>query len=137
MPINLTLEGWAHYAMALTVWREAGNQGYLAQAGVAHSILNRERAQSWYGRTVPDIIGWPQQYSSMTDAGDPNLIRWPRSSDPSWLLTLQVVSDVLSGLEDPTFGATHFYSDNIPPPSWTRKGTFKVQHDNMVFYWAA
>lgn len=136
--ITLNPETYQYYLLAVCLWREARNQNYDAQCAVVQSILNRARHPSWWGNSISSVIGYPKQYSSMTDPGDKQLTRWPDASDRSFQLCLQVVEDVAAGrAQDFARGATHFYSVDIPPPYWALSAEFIAQYGAMRFFRAA
>lgn len=121
--------------LALCVWREASNQPVAAKLAVAWSIRNRVQHPSWYGGTWSEVICKKFQYSSMTNPGDPNLVRWPLETDTSWQAALEVAQAAISGSgSDPTGGAVNYYSLDIPEPPWAAQMTFTVAIGSFRFY---
>jgi len=110
------------FLLALCVWREARGANYAVKLGVAWSIRNRVVNPGWWGATYEQVITKAWQYTSMTGAGDPNLIAWPQgTSDPSWFDSIRAAQDAMAAKEaDPVAGATHYYDNSIPPPAWTK-----------------
>jgi N-acetylmuramoyl-L-alanine amidase len=123
MMVALNYDGYERYLLALVVWREARSEGYLGQAAVCHSVLNRINAGSWFGDSVSEVIAKPRQYSSMTDPGDKQLVLFPVRDDRSFLLSMQIVEDVLNGVAaDCSHGATHYLNPSVLPslPAWAQ-----------------
>src|ERR1700684_3507913 len=125
--------------LALAIWREASGAGADAMLAVAWSIRNRALNPAWYGVGWAAVISKPWQYSSMSAPGDPNLIRWPLVSDPSWASALSIAQLVYQGSAyemgaDPTQGAINYYSTDIAPPSWVSSMTFTVSIGPFKFY---
>jgi hypothetical protein len=81
--------------LALVVWREARGESRLAKVAVAMSILNRVDRPSWWGNTISTVVGRRLQYSSMTCPGDPQLVKWPINTDPSYVECLKVAEEAI------------------------------------------
>jgi len=121
--------------LALCVWREASNQSPAAKLGVAWSIKNRTLKPQWWGTDYLSVLGKRLQYSSFTSPGDPNLIRWPLVTDPSWADSLTAAQAAYLGdSPDPTGGATSYYSVDISPPYWVSSMVLTVQIDSIKFF---
>lgn len=60
------------------------------------------------------------QFSSMTSAGDPNLILYPTDIDEQWQDALTLAAQMAQGdLPDITGGATSYYAQSmVTPPYW-------------------
>lgn len=126
---------WEYYLLALCLWREARGEGYDAQCGVVHTVLNRLKARTWFGASISEIVSKPWQFSSMSAPGDRQLTRFPLAGDSAFTLCLQVVEDCCNGrAPDPTRGADHFYDDSIAAPAWARSGEFKAKFGKLNFY---
>ena len=109
--------------LALVLWREARGESLDAKRAVAWSIRNRVRKPSWWGKDWIEVITKKFQYTSMTFAGDPNLVLWPRSIDLNWQGALSIATEVMAGQgSDPTGGATHYFDKSLDanPPSWSK-----------------
>lgn len=122
------------YLLAICVWRESRGEGYHCQCAVAHVIQNRVREQSWYGKSISEVIAKPWQFSSMSAPGDRQLVKWPERDDPSFKRSMEVVEDVMQGAPDTSNGSTHFHDCSIEPPAWTRDMEVKARLGRMVFY---
>ena len=107
--------------LALSVWREARGTSLAAKRAVAFTIRNRATHPSWWGNGWAGVILKPSQFSSF-NKGDPNAVLFQRPQEVSWLESLQVAEEVFGEIktEDPTNGATHYYSNDIPAPVWTK-----------------
>jgi N-acetylmuramoyl-L-alanine amidase len=117
---------WDVSLLALVVWREASDQPIPVKQIIACTIRNRVQKPSWWGFDWTSVICKRLQYSSMTAAGDPNLIRWPVPTDASWQACMQIAQDCHDGtLADNSGGATNYYSVGLPePPAWAQGMTF-------------
>lgn len=125
--------------MALTIWREASNQPRAVKVGVACSMQNRVERPSWWGTDILSVLGKKWQYSSLTAPGDPNLVRWPLSTDASWWESVDVAEEALSGElhENPVPGADSYFDESIPPdkrPTWATPDKFVGQLGAFYFY---
>jgi energy-coupling factor transporter ATP-binding protein EcfA2 len=105
--------------------REARGATQEAKVAVAFTVLERIALHGWMGKTVEEVLGRKWQYSSLAAPGDPQLIKWPDSEDPSFQECMAVASAVLGGdVPNPVPGATHYYDSSITPPKWAPVATF-------------
>jgi spore germination cell wall hydrolase CwlJ-like protein len=120
--------------LSLCVWREARGEGMLGKRGVAHCILNRVNARSFFGHDVQSVILKPYQFSSF-NASDPNADKWPAVDDPSWMDSQAAAHQVLSWNDpDLTSGALYYFSPPLtaPPHAWGSVGVTLVV-GNLTF----
>lgn len=106
---------------ALCCWREDRGGSPEERLGQLCVIRNRVRADWLKDNTYQDVVEHPYQFSAMSDPGDPNLIKNPRSTDPAWLSILPLAEQVILGQQaDITSGAVFYYSDPLtqPPHGW-------------------
>ena len=100
---------------------------------VINVLVNRatHRGTDVYSEAVRRL-----QFSSMTAAGDPNLILYPVDNDPQWVQALALTSLASKGsLEDITGGATSYYALSMPePPYWAASMTRTVTIEGQVFF---
>jgi len=114
------LDSYRLVLAALCIWREARNQSYSAMLGVAFVLYNRITPT----HDLIHVITQRMQFSSMTAAGDTNLILWPQTGDAAFGACCTAVETVLGGEEitvpDPTNGATFYYSPPLTaaPAAW-------------------
>jgi hypothetical protein len=115
-----------------TVLGEAGNQGPLGQASVAHVIHNR-MAVGMGGTTPSQVVQAPHQFESWNTGNkfDPGSKEYTAAG--------KIVDTVMAGgAPDPTFGATNFInkslqqSDGRTTPQWA-KGPGLVIGDHMFY----
>jgi spore germination cell wall hydrolase CwlJ-like protein len=116
--------------LAKTLYGEARSESYADMVAVAWTIVNRYRAQTWYGRTVKEVCLKPWQYScwNLNDANRAKM--FVPSEQRAWHLCLAAARDVLwGGLLDPTGGATHYYDKSLDdnPPAWSRPPAVRVR----------
>lgn len=113
--------------LALCVWREARGECMAAKIGVVDVILNRctLHPQQGFGADIASNVLHPGAFSSFNE-GDPNSIKYPRDTDPSWLDSLHAAAITSA---DTTGGAVFYYSPPLttPPHAWG-----KVQHTATI-----
>lgn len=118
-----------------TVMGEAGDQPDTGKAAVAHVILNRVRSGS-YGDSASKVVTAPYQFEPwQTRRGELTSYN-PKSKD--YQKTKAIVDDVVAGkIDDPTGGATHFYSPvsqralGRNAPSWAKDPTAVIGGHNF------
>jgi N-acetylmuramoyl-L-alanine amidase len=123
--------------LARCIWGEARSESIEGKLAVAHVVLNRVKAQSYYGRTVKEVMLKPWQFSCFNE-NDPNLAKiLGLKTDNPGLAYCQAVADMalLSHSQDPTGGATHYHTTSIKP-SWANSSqmTFLCRIGNHLFY---
>lgn len=120
--------------LALCIWREARGEGLLGKRGVAHVVLNRVSARSFFGHDVNSVILKPWQFSSF-NASDPNVDKWPAEADESWIDSQAAAHQVLQWNDpDLTAGALYYFSPPLthPPHAWGPVGVTLVT-GNLTF----
>ncbi len=107
--------------LCLCVYREARGEADLGKRGVAHTVLNRVKADKFFGHDIRSVILKPWQFSSF-NANDPNADLWPPGqNNTAWAECTEIVAKVLSGQDaDITNGAVYYHdvSLNQPPAVW-------------------
>lgn len=126
---------WADFDVwcaALCAWREARGEGHDGMRAVIHVIANRASAGS---KSWAQIVYARLQFSSMTYPQDPQLTNVPVSPDPQFEDCYAVASAVQAGQDfDLTDGATNYFADSIPMPSWAASMTETVKIGHQTFY---
>ncbi|MFG6414984.1 cell wall hydrolase [Roseateles sp. DC23W] len=106
-----------------TVYGEARGEPEDGMAAVAHVVLNRVRAQRYWGRTITAVCLKPYQFSCW-NANDPNRARLLelQAGDARLQQVAQVVQRVQGhAYPDPTDGATHYHNRWMArPPRWVQ-----------------
>ena len=134
---------YADWLAALCIWREARGQSLAVKNAIWHVIQNRTQdAQRRWPRTISGVIQQHMQFSSMTAAGDPNLVAWPVEPIPGvdgsedWKAYLDCQTVVESPLNaDPTAGANMYESEPADkPPYWVKDATLTLDLVNTRFY---
>lgn len=93
-----------------TILGEAANQGYMGQLAVAHVILNRVKDPRWSG-TASGVVSQPRAFSAWNNDGSGNSVVHVQTTAAIYQEAGQIVDAVFAGqTEDPTGGATHYYS---------------------------
>lgn len=96
------------------VMAEAGNQGSLGKAAVAHVMKNR-LDEGGYGDNLTDVITSPKQFTPWATRQSELLGYAPDS--PAYQQTRKIVEGVLGGgIPDMTNGATHFANVGASDP---------------------
>jgi len=113
---------WADYdrtMLALTLWREARGEGRDGMRAVGHVIQNRIKASM--AKDWGHAITKRWQFSSMTAAGDPELILWPEQPDQSFEEAMQIADLIYGGGDfDLTQGATFYFNPAVVRPDWAK-----------------
>jgi spore germination cell wall hydrolase CwlJ-like protein len=103
--------------LALCIWREARGESLEAKKAVASVIRNRcamAPAQGFHSSIAGNILK-PWAFSSFM-LGDPNSVKYPAETDPSWHDSLAA-----AGIgPDLSRGAVFYYSRPLsaPPHAW-------------------
>jgi len=118
------------FLTALCVWREARGEPLEAQRGVVWTIQNRVTQGGWFGADPVSVILKTYQFSSF-NSGDPNALKFPSANDPIFQEIILLV--LTPGPDDPTDGATHYYSGEFEP-SWSKEMTFTIAIGAFKFY---
>lgn len=107
-----------------TVYGEAGNQPDEGKMAVASVIKNRVESGK-YGDSVPAVITAPNQFEPWQRPEGRSRMLSLQPQDPNYQRIGAIVDGVFSGkAEDPTNGATHFFSPGSQaalgrqPPQW-------------------
>lgn len=96
--------------LARTILGEAAGEDALGQQAVLATIMNRVRDPRWPGDPI-DVALQPQQFSAWNNGAGGNDLVSRGAGDPGYAEAYQLASQALAGdLEDPTNGATHYYS---------------------------
>lgn len=122
--------------IALCVWREARGESSQAQLGVAYVICNRAKGPKWYGGDIVDVVIKPYQFSSF-NAKDPNAVKWPTPTDPSFLSCLAAAEAAyITNKADPTDGALAYFDKSLDanPPVWAKTLTPTITLGALHFY---
>lgn len=121
------------FVVALTCWRENRGGGYAGMQSVANVLMNRA-AKS--GASLYQECIRPEQFSSITSKGDPQLTLWPHETEPAWIQACQIAADAVAGtLKDITLGATNYYAASMAePPGWAAEMQFTVTIEGQKFY---
>jgi spore germination cell wall hydrolase CwlJ-like protein len=107
--------------MARTVWGEARGESLLGKAAVAHVILNRVKADKWYGKTIHGVCKKPYQFSCW-NIGDPNREKMQAVDlgDEHYRDCMFVTIAAIKGwIPDPTKGSDHYCAKTVSP-KWSK-----------------
>lgn len=129
--------------LARTLYGEAIGEGPDGMAAVAHVVLNRVAANTWWGRDVISVCQKPLQFScwnANTSSRD-RLLRLSaaspgfRQAQDAAALVLSAQADGSRERNDPTHGATHYYAWRlIGPPNWAIGRTPCARIGGHVFF---
>lgn len=111
-----------------TVLSEAGDQPDIGKAAVAHVIANRMQLGRYGGTSAPDVVLARSQFEPWSlPRGDKNHPLAHSARSKAYANAGNIVDDVFTGQsDDPTNGATHFYSPKDQAalgrkaPSWAK-----------------
>ena len=126
----MTQDDYNKSLLALTLWREAGGEGYVGMQAVGNVIRNRVVNGNW-----SQVLSAKWQFSSLTAPGDPMLVKWPAPTDGSWQTAMEIAQDTYDGtLADITYGATHYFNPSVVLPSWAASMTKVASIGHHDFY---
>jgi len=119
--------------LALCLYHEARGEGEDGLAAVAWVIRNRAARPCWWGKTLPQVILKPKQFSCFNG--------WKKSGGRLYAVDLDAYGDcyeigaqVVAGLiADPTEGATHYCRHDCWP-KWRAELKFIKRIGAHVFY---
>jgi spore germination cell wall hydrolase CwlJ-like protein len=112
----LTTDQFGQAITALCAWREARGEGHTGLLAVICVMHNRAKAAN---KTLLEIVTAHNQFSSMTFAGDSQLVAWPKPSDAVLADILDIVDGVVTGkLDDITNGAQFYYNPVTATSTW-------------------
>ena len=121
--------------MAGTIWGEARNQSTDGMIAVGNVILNRVKANSWYGNGIKSVCLKKWQFSCWNE-DDPNYkkileIDW---QDNQFCKALSLSYYLLKNkIDDNTKGATHYHTKSISP-KWAENKIPCVAIGDHLFY---
>ena len=126
--------------LSLVIYGEARNQGRGGMLAVASVVMNRVKKQSWYGKTIHQVILMPLQFSCF-NVGNPNRAIlekfgwWLERGKPVAELfeSRSVAEAVINGFSSNVDGATHYHT-TIVHPHWDAKMKFICQIKDHLFY---
>ena len=111
------------YTAAFCAWREASGEGREGIRGVLHVIANRALK---HNKTWAQVVFQYLQFSSITAPGDPQIKagRVPVQPDAVFITCYELANSLYNGEDlDITNGATHYFADSIPMPTWAQQMT--------------
>jgi N-acetylmuramoyl-L-alanine amidase len=147
----ITPNSWDIHVAECTCYSEGSGAGDTAMLAIAYTQVNRARLGAAYAAThgkphplfgsghLSEAALDPEQYSTFnrnTDDFD-NLRRYcvAADSDPVVIAAATAVDAAISGsIPDPTRGATHYYDESVPAPSWTVGATPTLIVDKLHFF---
>jgi spore germination cell wall hydrolase CwlJ-like protein len=103
--------------LARTIYGEARGENMLGKRAVAHVILNRVKANSWWGKTIAGVCRYKWQFScwNKNDPNRPKLLA-VGLGDAAFRECMMAALLAVSGQRpDPTSGATHYHTKSVSP----------------------
>lgn len=106
--------------LARTIWGEARGEGEKGMRAVGCVIRNRVRGEG-FPDTYKDVCLQPKQFSAWNE-GNPNRDKMLRFKKDyvNFATAYKIASEIISGCEDITNGADHYYAEYIDLPSWAQ-----------------
>jgi N-acetylmuramoyl-L-alanine amidase len=120
--------------LALCVYREARGEIYTAKLAVAYTVVTRAAHGGWWGDSIMAVLRCPDQYTSMTHEGDPNLVVLPGPTDPFWDDSTQAAIAALSkSVSNPAPLADSYFSGDVAP-YWAASATWIADVGAFKFF---
>lgn len=117
------------FVVGVNAFDEASDQGLPGIRAQIHSVINRHNAKDasgkarWYARaTLAGTVTAPYAYSAQNTL-DPNRERGMETPMDNAIMQmcLSEAKQAIAGYTaDPTAGATHYYAEGTPEPSWVK-----------------
>ena len=127
--------------MAQTCWGEGRGEPFVGKLGICFVILNRVRADSWWGKDIEGVCmkGWQFSCWNADDPNRPFLEKLVLFKDQAFRECLAAAAASVWGLEkDPTDGATHYMTQDRREQGWPKSwGEAKEPHREIgvhLFY---
>ncbi len=128
--------------LARTIFGEARGEYYRVDGGlasliaIANVIKNRQKQQTWYGKTIVEICQKPYQFSCW-NTDDPNLkLIATTITDPLFDICLNVAERVIKDdWPDLTQGCDHYHASTMSTfPVWSLTAKPKIKIGRHIFY---
>lgn len=126
--------------VARTLWAEARGEGFEGMVAAGWTIRNRVfdgKSKSWWGEGWSGVCQKPWQFSCW-NKNDPNyayMVGTKKIPDREYALAEKAAIAVSVGTDDPTLGATHYYSTTMKsPPAWAKAGKQTVKIGRHIFF---
>lgn len=107
--------------LAKTAWGEARGEPWIGKVAVVHVVLNRVKADSWWGKDIEGVCKKPWQFSCWNE-DDPNrplMEKLELAKDQDFRECLAASAAAIWGLEfDPTDGCHHYMTKARRERGW-------------------
>lgn len=128
---RLALKRQDFQCLARNIYHEARGEPRVGKLAVAQITLNRVQAGAW-GASVCQVVYAPAQFSW---TGQPSKRR-AKPQGPDWDESVRVAQAFLAGERVRRLEAsTHFHSQSIRPPGWTRQMRLAQQVGQHIFFY--
>lgn len=130
--------------LARLIFGEARSQSEEAKIWVAATVLNRREANTWWGKTIHEIVLMDQQFESFNKDNKNRFFIENPLQDPSqkeiWIKCFEIAQNILNvTIKNPT-EATHFHDTRLTQEYFMEHvipdGKFLKRIDNLYFYWS-
>ncbi|MFH0856940.1 MAG: cell wall hydrolase, partial [bacterium] len=126
--------------LARAIFGEARSLPEQGRIAIGWVVKNRISDSRW-ADNYHDVILQPKQFSTFRES-DKNykFVKNPfidKTQIDEWYECYEIAGKIMQGnLDDPADGASHYFSDFIPAPAWTKKknAEFKIKISNTLFY---
>lgn len=134
--------------LARLIFGEANNQPLEAKAWIAWSVINRIEANSWWPKTIHEVILQEGQYDPFKPLDQNykkiiNPLNYEKISEmdrKSWYECYKIAQDVVLGKTANPTTATHFFGKGIAQKWFEKnvvpKGNFLKKIGDTYFYWS-
>ena len=118
------------FVLALAAWREGRGEPLAGKRLIAQVIENRVTDPRWPD-TYVSVITQPWQFSAF-NKNDPNALKFPSETDPSWPECVEA-ADVVLAAQTPLTDANHYHTRDVWP-TWARIDKEVAREGRHIFY---
>lgn len=132
-PVNSLAKQKELTLLAMCVYGESRSESYEGKLSIAYVVMNRVNEQSWFGKTVKEVLLKPYQFTCFSKS-DPNFKKLFKPEPKLWKQCFKAAWNAYSSLsDDPTLGSNHYCRRDVAPP-WKQILEFKKEIGNHMFF---
>jgi len=129
--------------LARVIFGESRSQSEETKIWVAATVINRVKADTWWGKTIHEVILKDKQYESFNKDNDNRAFIENPLSDPTqkqgWIDCFKIAKGILNDSVAVPSEITHFHDPRKSQDDFMKlipDGKFIKKVDNLFFYWS-